>query len=203
VSADDDRAVMERLAALEAEVKADADAQRVRKEAAIVKVREQRAAQQAASDSLRMRQAELVSKKKRASDDEAASDSGDRGVDIGDTLALAKRAHGVQQELTKPRKTGDKSWVKSGLASGLLGPVGWLYAGSLREAIPGAAAYVAFLALASKILPMVLLMPVMLVALPLSAIAGVVYAMQYNKTGKRQRLFGKGKAKKQLASSSE
>ena len=41
---DDDRAVMERLAALEAEVKADADAQRARKEAALAKLREQRAA---------------------------------------------------------------------------------------------------------------------------------------------------------------
>ena len=44
---------MERLAALEAEVKADADAQRARKEAALAKVREQRAEQQAERDSLR------------------------------------------------------------------------------------------------------------------------------------------------------
>ena len=36
--ADDDRAVMERLAALEAEVKADADAQRARKAAALAKL---------------------------------------------------------------------------------------------------------------------------------------------------------------------
>jgi hypothetical protein len=29
--------------------------------------------------------------------------------------------------------------------------------------------------------------------MPLSAIAGVVYAMQYNRSGKRQRLFGGAK----------
>ena len=51
---------MERLAALEAEVKADADAQRSRKEAALSKVREQRASEQAERDALRARQAELV-----------------------------------------------------------------------------------------------------------------------------------------------
>jgi hypothetical protein len=82
----------------------------------------------------------------------------------------------------------------------VLGPLGWLYAGSLREAVPASAAWVAFLAIASKIIPMVLLMPVFLVALPLSAIAGVVYALQYNRSGGRQRLFDKDKdkPKKQL-----
>src|SRR5690606_37780854 len=42
---DGDRAVMERLAALEAEVKADAAASRGRKEAALAKVRAERATQ--------------------------------------------------------------------------------------------------------------------------------------------------------------
>ena len=36
--------------------------------------------------------------------------------------------------------------------------------------------------------------------LPLSGIAGVVYALQYNRKGSRQRLFDKDKAKKQLPS---
>src|SRR5688572_7636986 len=62
---DDDRAVMERLAALEAEVKADADAQRVRKEAALAKVRDERAKQLQERDELRQRQAQLVSRKPR------------------------------------------------------------------------------------------------------------------------------------------
>ncbi len=181
---------MERLAALEAEVKADADAQRARKEAASVKVREQRAQQQAERDALRSRQAALVTRKQAP-----ARDDDDDGGGVGDALALAKRAHGVKQELTRPPKAGEKSWVKSGVASMLLGPLGWLYAGSLREAIPASAGWLVFAALASKFLPMLLLMPVLLVALPLSGIAGVVYAMQYNRAGSRQRLFDKDKDK--------
>jgi hypothetical protein len=199
VSADDDRAVMERLAALEAEVKADADAQRSRKDAALAKVREQRAQQQGERDALRERQAVLVTRKKapaRADDD----DDDDGGDGIGDALALARRAHGVKQELTRAPKAGEKSWVKSGLASMVLGPLGWLYAGSLREAVPASAAWIALLTIATKILPMILLMPVLMVALPLSGIAGVVYAMQYNRTGHRQRLFDKDKDPKRLSS---
>jgi hypothetical protein len=191
---EDDRAVMERLAALEAEVKADADKQRARKDAAMAKLREQRAAQQAESDSLRERQTALVKRPAaRAAEAEASLSDDDA---IGGALQLARRAHGVKQEL---EKKGDKSWVKSGLASMLLGPFGWLYAGSLREAVPASVAWLAFGALATKIIPMFLLMPVLLVALPLSGIAGVVYAMQFNRTGKRQRLFNKDSKKpKQL-----
>ena len=107
----------------------------------------------------------------------------------------------MKQELTRAPQKGDKSWIKSGLASMLLGPLGWLYAGSLREAVPASAAWLAFAAIASKVIPVFLLMPVLLVALPLSGIAGVVYALQYNRTGGRQRLFDKAKdtSKKQLA----
>ena len=192
---EDDRAVMDRLAALEAEVKADADAQRARKDAAVVKVRERRAEQQAASDALRSRQTALVSKKQRpvSREDEDAGE-------LLDALALAKRAHGVKLELARAPKHGDKSWVKSGLASMLLGPLGWMYAGSLREAVPASAAWLAFAALASKMIPMFLLMPVLIVLLPLSGIAGVVYALQYNRQGSRQRLFEKDKDKKALPS---
>jgi hypothetical protein len=195
VSAEDDRALMERLAALEAEVKADAGAQHARKQAALVKVREQRAQQQAERDEIRARQAELVTRRKPAREDDDEDDEGGGGGGIADALALAKRAHGVKQELTRAPKAGEKSLVKSGLASMLLGPLGWLYAGSLREAVPASAAWLAFAALASKLIPMFLLMPVLLVALPLSGLAGVVYAMQYTRSGGRQRLFDKDKDK--------
>ncbi len=190
---------MKRLAALEAEVKADADAQRVRKDAALAKVREQRAKAQAERDDLRSRQVALVTKKKQPVA-ETSHDDDDDDDGLGSTLALAKRANSVKQELSRAPKAGEKSWVKSGVASLLLGPLGWLYAGSLREAIPASAAWLAFGALASKIIPMFLLMPVLLVAMPLSGIAGIVYAMQYNRKGGRQRLFDKSKttAKKQL-----
>lgn len=172
---------MERLAALEAEVKADADAQRARKEAALVKVREERAKQQAERDDLRKRQAALVSKK------------GLDPADVGDALELAGKANRVRNELAKKPAKGEKSWVKSGVASMALGPIGWLYAGSLREAIPASVVWVILLALVSKILPTVLLWPALMVALPLSGIAGVYYSLQYNRTGSRQRLFGDDK----------
>jgi len=181
---------------LEAEVKADADAQLARKEAALAKVREQRAEQQAERDELRARQARLHSRKKAPASDEDEDDDlarGGRGDELGDARALAKKAQGVKQELARRPKAGEKSWIKSGVASMVLGPIGWLYAGSLREAVPASAAWVALMLLASKILPMVLLMPVLMVALPLSAIAGVVYALQYNRAGGRQRLFDKDK----------
>lgn len=195
---DDDEAVMKRLAALEVEVKAKADADRARKEAALAKVREQRAKQAAERDSLRSRQAELVTKKKQpviqARDDDDDDDDGG----LGSTLALAKKASGVRKELAKTPKAGEKSWITSGVASLLLGPLGWLYAGSFRESIPASAAWLAFGALASKIIPMFLLMPVLMVAMPLSGIAGVMYAVHYNRKGGRQRLFDRDKAKKQL-----
>ena len=183
--ADDDRAVLDKLAALEAEVKADADAQRARKEAALAKVRAQRAAEQAEKDELRKRQTALVTTKKRPAPS--------RVDEVGGALELAGKANQVKQELARKPGKGEKSWIKSGVASMALGPIGWLYAGSLREAVPAAAAWLALLTLASKILPMVLLMPVLMVALPLSGIAGVVYALQYNRHGGRQRLFGDDK----------
>ncbi len=196
---DDDEAVMKRLAVLEAEVKAKANTDQARKEAALAKVREQRAKQAAERDSLRERQAELVTKKPAAKRNVVAHDEDEEDDDdgISSTLALAKKAHGVRQELTKKPKAGEKSWVTSGVASLLLGPLGWLYAGSFRETIPASAAWLAFGALASKIIPFFLLMPVLMVAMPLSGIAGVLYAMHYNRKGSRQRLFER-KDKKQL-----
>lgn len=185
---------MERLAALEAEVKSDADAQRARKELALEKVRAHQAAAKAEREELAARQAELVTRKKRPTAPPRDEDEDDevRGSDLGGALALAKKANDVKNELAKK---GEKSWVKSGIASMLLGPLGWLYAGSFREAIPASVVYLAFAAILSK-LPFIM-WPVMMVALPLSGIAGVVYAMQYNKTGARQRLWG-DKKKKEL-----
>src|SRR5688572_8666474 len=98
---------MQRLAALEAEVKAKTDADRARKEAALAKVREQRAKHQAERDDLRTRQTALVTKKKAPERREAVED--DDHDEIGGALALAKRAHGVKQELTKAPKAGEKS----------------------------------------------------------------------------------------------
>ncbi len=198
---DDDRAVMERLAALEAEVKADADAQRARKEAALVKVREERAKQLAEREELRDRQAALVTKQRMARPRDEAAEV-DHTDGLAGALALAGRANKMKAELQRKPAKGEKSWVKSGIASTALGPLGWLYAGSWREAVPASAAWLLVAAIASKIIPTVLLLPVLMVALPLSGLAGVMYALSYNRTGKRQRLFGDDK-KKQLAAKSK
>jgi hypothetical protein len=184
--ADDDRAVLDKLAALEAEVKADADAQRARKEAALAKVKAQRAAEQAERDELRKQQALVVQKQTRR-------DGRPKLDDLGGTLELATKASQVKAELARKPGKGEKNWMTSGAVSALLGPIGWLYAGSLREAVPAAVGWVLLLTVASKILPTVLLFPPVLVAMGLSGIAGVVYAMQYNRKGGRQRLFTDGK----------
>jgi hypothetical protein len=192
--ADDDRAVMERLAALEAEVKADADAQRARKAAALAKLRDQRVTQTAGDEPVVRNRASLAAepvRRRRAAavvpDDEA--DRADHLEDLGGALELASKANRVRHELQRAPGKGEKSWIASGVASLALGPVGWLYAGSLREAVPATAAWLVLAAIASKILPVFLLMPVLMVVLPLSGIAGVVYALQYNRAGTRQRMF--------------
>jgi hypothetical protein len=193
---------MDRLAALEAEVKADADAQQRRKEAAMAKVREARAKDLAEKQELRDRQAALVAKKKpQVSRPEIEDDEPSDADNLRGALELAGKANRVKNELTRKPKKGQKSksLVKSGVASLALGPIGWLYAGSLREAVPATVGWILLATLLSKILPTVLLMPVLLVVLPLSGIAGIVYAMQFNKTGKRQRLFNDDdKAEKKL-----
>ena len=188
---EDDRAIRDRLAALEAEVKAEADVARARKQAALDKLRAQRAADQEESDNLRKRQSALVARRRESE----AEHEHDHGDGMAGALELATKANRVKQELAKKPGKGEKSWIKSGLASMALGPVGWLYAGSLREAIPATAMWLVVAALASKILPTMLLLPVLMVVLPLSGIAGVVYALQYNRHGGRQRLFDKDKPK--------
>jgi hypothetical protein len=193
--ADDDREVMERLAALEAEVKADADAQRARKEVVATKLREQRAVKQAEVAAQRDHDAALVRRKPaRAEARAAAHDDDDLDPDaLRGALQLANKANKVSKELAKK---GAKSWKVSALASVALGPLGWLYAGSWREAVPASAMWLVLVTLLSKIgLPALLLWPALLIGLPLSGIAGIVYALGYNKTGKRQRLFSDAKQK--------
>ena len=199
--ADDDRVARERLAALEAEVKAEADAARARKDEALARLREQQAEQA----ELRARQQAIVAKKSPARDADADEDD-DGG--LSGAIELANKANRVRNELAKKPGKGGKSWMVSGIASLALGPLGWLYAGSLRESVPAATIWVLLAALASKILPTLLLWPVLMVVMPLSGIAGVVYALQYNRHGARQRLFDsdsntKDKQRKQLKSGRE
>jgi hypothetical protein len=89
---------------------------------------------------------------------------------------------------------GDEDHKSLAVSAGLsfLGPIGWLYAGSLREA----AAATAVAVLIWKLAPAFLLMPILWLALPLSAVVGMVYAWQYNRNGQRTPLFLEDKSKK-------
>lgn len=202
---------MARLAALDAEVKADADkkrAENARKAEIIAELRRREAAKKAAeapkpapkeapkpapkpAAARPAAVAEAPKPKRKALPEPEPEVDVDDAIETAMTVARgAKVARAAKAELTKPREGHEKSWIASGLLSLFFGPVGWLYAGSFRESIPAAFFYLVAAAIATK-LPFFLIMPVMMVALPVSAIGGVVYAVQYNRSGKRQRLFGK------------
>jgi hypothetical protein len=84
------------------------------------------------------------------------------------------------------RAAGDeKSIVASGALSLFLGPLGWIYAAPLKEAIPG----VLLSVLATSLVPHLLLLPVLGILAPLSGAAGIYYAWRYNQTGERTGLF--------------
>ncbi len=107
----------------------------------------------------------------RARDDDA----------LGLGLALARRS---SSSVDRPQGEHRKSLL---LSAGLsfFGPLGWLYAGSLREALPAAAIAL----LVAALVPTFLLMPVLWLVMPLSALTGLVYAWQYNRHGHRTPIF--------------
>jgi hypothetical protein len=88
-----------------------------------------------------------------------------------------------------PRGRDQKSVVASGALSLFLGPLGWLYAAPLREAVPAAAGVIA----AALLVPHFLLTPVLGIVAPLSGLAGVYYAWRHNQTGERTGLFSDAK----------
>ena len=95
-------------------------------------------------------------------------------------------ANAARRELQGRRPAGDKSVLISGGLSFFLGPLGWLYAGAWREAVPASAVYLVVMAL----IPTFLLLPVLPVAMGLSGVAGLVYALHYNRSGERTPIFG-------------
>lgn len=202
---EDDDQVRARLRELEAEVSAKTAVDRQRKAEALARVQARRAAAAEESNALRRRQAELVTKQARPAADDHIPDDDEPaprrarkargGDDLGRALALAKKAGDVKEELARPTGKGEKSWLISAALSFFFGPLGWLYAGSFRETIPIAALWLIVASVVSKIIPMFLLMPVMMVVLPISAIGGLVYAIGHNRAGKRVRLFGDDKKK--------
>jgi hypothetical protein len=91
----------------------------------------------------------------------------------------------TRKELKNGRDEGDKSLLLSSALSLFFGPLGWLYAGSFREAIPASAAFL----LLVYLLPWFLMYPVLALAMPISGIAGLVYAWQHNRNDERGPLF--------------
>jgi hypothetical protein len=126
--------------------------------------------------------AEAKEKLRKKGSNDGLEDLGEQLI-VSQSTAMAKK---LKKEIVT--KDGDKSVLMSGALS-LLGPFGWLYAGSFKESIPAALAWLLFL----KIMPGFLLFPLLAVMLPASALAGVVYAWQHNKTGERPTLFLGGK----------
>jgi hypothetical protein len=85
-------------------------------------------------------------------------------------------------------RSGDKSVLASGALSFVLGPLGWLYAAPLKEALPAICIYF----LICAIFPHFLLAPLLGIINPLSALAGVGYALRHNQRGERTPLLGGG-----------
>ncbi|HWM85463.1 MAG TPA: hypothetical protein VNO33_06480 [Kofleriaceae bacterium] len=118
----------------------------------------------------------------------ARDDDDDTIASLGRAAMTLATKGGSLERGKKGEDDGKKSLaVSAGLS--LLGPLGWLYAGSLKEAAIASAVAV----LVWKIMPTFLLMPILYLALPLSAVVGLVYAWQYNRKGERTTLFLGGK----------
>jgi hypothetical protein len=77
-----------------------------------------------------------------------------------------------------------RSLVAAGALSFFFGPLGWLYSAPLKEAGP---AILIFLLLV-KLIPAILLYPLLGILMPVSALAGVSYAWLYNRKGERTSL---------------
>ncbi|MEO6951209.1 MAG: hypothetical protein ABI321_05295 [Polyangia bacterium] len=83
----------------------------------------------------------------------------------------------------------EKSVVASAALGFFLGPLGWLYAAPLKDALPA----IGLVMLVTMILPHFLLLPLLGIAAPLSALAAAFYAWQHNSAGHRVSLSDIGK----------
>jgi hypothetical protein len=99
-------------------------------------------------------------------------------------LRPARRAPGERGlvEQAVAREGGEKSLLASGILSLVLGPIGWLYAGPLREALPATLVF-ALTLWVLRLLPFLLSGPAVSLLYVASGAMGVLYAWQYNKSG--------------------
>jgi hypothetical protein len=103
----------------------------------------------------------------------------------GSALTLASRAMG----LSTTRRAGQehKSIIASGALSLFFGPLGWLYAAPLREALPAIAIYLLALWLPFISVVTWMLLPFIHIV---SGVAGAAYAWRFNQKGERAELVG-------------
>ncbi|HLM72591.1 MAG TPA: hypothetical protein VK459_07865 [Polyangiaceae bacterium] len=99
--------------------------------------------------------------------------------------SIAIRAAGItKSSASAPPGREKKSLIAAGALSFFFGPLGWLYAAPLKEAIPAILVF----GLICAILPNFLLAYILpMVNIP-SAIAGLLYAWSYNREGRRMPL---------------
>jgi len=93
----------------------------------------------------------------------------------------------MSQLATHTSTADKKSILLSGGLSFFFGPLGWLYAAPWKVALPGAAIYL----LLASLLPTFMLVYLLGIFAPVSAIGGVLYALGFNMAGKRVPIFGK------------
>jgi hypothetical protein len=96
-------------------------------------------------------------------------------------LALAGKLGGLRAP-----SEGGKSLVASGVLSFFFGPAGWLYAAPLKTAGPATLVYL----ILCMLLPKFLLLPLLGVTAPISALIGLGYAWRHNQHGERTPLLG-------------
>lgn len=106
---------------------------------------------------------------------------------------MALRAAGFKAPAKAAAGGERKSVIASGALSFFFGPLGWIYAAPLKEAIPAIVVYM----LVCSLLPNFLLVYLLALLHPVSAIAGALYAWSYNQEGRRAELWW-GRAKKAL-----
>lgn len=92
--------------------------------------------------------------------------------------SLAMEVAGLKEPT---RALGKKKLWVSGVLSFFLGPLGWLYAAPLKEAIPAIVVYL----IVGSILPSFLLVYLLGLTNVVCAVAGVLYAWGFNSAGKR------------------
>ena len=115
----------------------------------------------------------------------------DRGVavqaQVDKISALARRMEQLTGSslVSGSPPADEKSLVAAGVFGFFFGPIGWIYAGPMREA--GVA--IRALVLASLLVPTSLLWLVLSLLAPVSALINVLYAWQYNRTGVRKSLL--------------